>query len=293
MQTAVGGSVRVGEPLSFGDLAGYQAKALERWFGYPFSYPVNLLYAVRFGVSPDRYDAFGPGAFLSDPRQPYGKIDVGAADQAMLDEGWYDAEHDGSVTFRWARSVATLLVPLHHGADLSVQLRVRPFSFLGASQQTLGVRINGVRHGPFPLQPDWQDVRFETPRREWHSGLNRIVLEFGRENVPAQVGAGADPRALAAAVNASSAALAPVINMKMLPFRFDGLFYPFRDRPVFESADIHLHFLDTLHSNGNRVYKIFFQYELHAFLIGMQQVATAQRLHAVNALTAVIRRFYR
>ena len=128
-------------------------------------------------------------------------LDVGAADQAMLDEGWYDAEHDGSVTFRWARSVATLLVPLHHGSDLSVQLRVRPFTFPGASQQTLRVRINGVPHGPFPLQPDWQDIRFETPRREWHSGLNRVVLECGRENVPAQVGAGADPRALAAAVD--------------------------------------------------------------------------------------------
>jgi hypothetical protein len=201
MGAALGGHVRVGESLSFGELAGHQAMAVERWLGYPFSYPVNLLYAVRYGVSPDRYDTFGPGAFLSDPSQPYGKIDLGASDQPMLEDGWYDAERDGALTFRWARSVATLLVPLHHGAPLVVQLRVRPFVFDGAPQQTLGVRINGVSHGPFLLQADWQDVRFETTDREWHAGANRVVLEFNHEYVPAQVGAGNDPRALAGAVD--------------------------------------------------------------------------------------------
>jgi hypothetical protein len=73
MQAALGGGLHIGEPLSFATLAGYQARAVERWFGYPFSYPANLIYAARYGVSPASYDWFAPGALLSDPRRPYRK----------------------------------------------------------------------------------------------------------------------------------------------------------------------------------------------------------------------------
>jgi hypothetical protein len=201
VQGGVTGSVRIGEALSFGDLAGYQARAVHSWFGYPFSYPVNLVYALRNGVSPARYDLLAPSTFLGDPRQPFGKIDVGANDEVMLGNGWYDAERDGAITYRWATSSCLFIVPLDHTAALGVQLRLQPFTFPAAPAQTVKIGVNGTFHGPFALAPGWQEVRFETPAREWHAGVNRVVLEFSRQNAPAQVGLSGDQRMLAAAID--------------------------------------------------------------------------------------------
>jgi hypothetical protein len=201
VQGGVTGSVRVGEAQSFGDVAAFQVRLIHSWFGYPFSCPANLVYALRNGVSPARYDLLAPSAFLGDPRQPYGKIDVGANDDAMLEDGWYDPEREGVVTFRWATSNCCFIVPLDHSAALRVQLYLQPFTFPGAPAQTVRVGINGTFHGPFTLVPGWQEVRFEAPAREWQPGVNRVVLEFSRQNAPAQVGLGGDPRTLAAAVD--------------------------------------------------------------------------------------------
>jgi hypothetical protein len=200
MQVSLSG-VQATDSFTMGDVAASQVRVLHGWFGYPFSYPANLLYAARYGVSPARYDVLAPFAFLGDPRRPYGKVDLGAGDQGMLGEGWHGPEREGAVTFRWASSRADLLVPLHHAADLAVQVRLQPFMFTGAAPQTIRVGINGTSHGPFTLAPGWQDVRFDTPRGEWHAGPNRVVLEFSRQQAPAQVGVGGDERMLSAEVD--------------------------------------------------------------------------------------------
>ena len=122
----------VDEPISFEALAGRQASTLERWFGHPFSYPANLLFAFRNGRSPSDYDLLWVNRFLGDIAQPYGRVDVGAADALWVGDGWYGAERKGNDTFRWAKARASLELTLDHAAPLRVTVRCLPFTWPGA-----------------------------------------------------------------------------------------------------------------------------------------------------------------
>jgi hypothetical protein len=191
-----GGSV----PQSFTDLSMEQARTLNRWFGHPFSYPANLLYAIREGVAPYRYDTFAV-PMLGDESQPYGRIDIGAKDEVFLTDGWHlpETQPDGT-TFRWSMATAEVLLPLDHAAPLVVQLRVRPFARAGITP-ALGVRVNGRAFGPFPLTADWQRVDFPTDASAWRGGVNRLRLTWTGAAVPAQVGMGGDTRELGGSVD--------------------------------------------------------------------------------------------
>jgi hypothetical protein len=191
-----GGSV----PQSFAELAVDQARTRARWFGHPFSYPASLVYAAREGVAPFRYDYFA-FPMLADAERPYGRVDVGLHDEAYLGEGWYqaDALPDGT-TARWSQATAEVLLPLDHPAPLTVQLRVKPLSYPGASP-TLAVRVNTRRFGPFPLTADWQRVDFPTDASTWTKGVNRLQLMWLSAAVPAAVGMGNDARELGGATD--------------------------------------------------------------------------------------------
>ena len=187
-------------PQSFADLAVDQARTLSRWFGHPFSYPASLVYAAREGVAPFRYDFFA-FPMLGDPERPYGRVDIGLHDDAYLGDGWYqaDVQPDGT-TARWSRGTAEVLVPLDHPAPLIVQLRLKPFSYPGASLN-LAVRVNGRSFGPFPLGADWQRVDFPTDASTWRAGVNRVQLVWTGAAVPAAVGMGSDARELGGATD--------------------------------------------------------------------------------------------
>jgi hypothetical protein len=191
-----GGSV----PQSFTDLSVDQARTLNRWFGHPFSYPANLIYALRQGVAPWRYDYFA-FPMLGDPSQPYGRVDIGSRDEFYVTDGWYLPETDADgATFRWSTARAEVLLPLDHPSPLTVQLRVRPFAHPGAAS-SLAVRVNGRAFGPFPLSPDWQRLEFPTGPEAWKAGVNRIELVWPGAAVPASVGMGGDTRELGGSVD--------------------------------------------------------------------------------------------
>ncbi|MGH9372231.1 MAG: hypothetical protein ACRD15_11930, partial [Vicinamibacterales bacterium] len=167
----------------------------------PFAYPINLVYALRNGVSPGRYDLLAGRNFLGDPLQPFGRVDVGNGDEWVLDEGWHQPEREGAITFRWATTSAGVIIPLHHAAPLRVQVRLHAFAFPGSPEQSMRFVVNGHEHGPAPVSPGWHIVDLDVPEDEWRRGVNRVVLRFAWEDQPAKVGLGGDTRALAAAVD--------------------------------------------------------------------------------------------
>lgn len=201
MAVANSGAYRLGQPVSFGEAGAGQAKVLHRWFGHPFSYPANLLYGLRNGVAPWRYDLLRPYRFLGDPRRPYGRVDVGSGDEWLLGDGWHGAEADGATTFRWAPSRASVLIPLDHAAPLTVQVRLHAFAYPGAAPQHVTVTINGRAHGPLPVSGGWETIELTTGGDVWREGINRLRLEFAWARSPAEAGLGGDGRPLAAAVD--------------------------------------------------------------------------------------------
>jgi hypothetical protein len=160
MGAALGGDMRLGEPASFAELGATQIRLAHRWFGYPFSYPANLVYALQNGVPPWRYDRLRPSRFLGDPYPSYGRINLGTSDAAMIGAGWHAPEQDGPTRFRWAEPRAELFVSLDRAADLMIQIRLKPLEFPGAPPQRVLVAVNGTSQGPFEVPPGWTVAEF-------------------------------------------------------------------------------------------------------------------------------------
>jgi hypothetical protein len=201
MEAALGGLVKLEEPVPFQALAGRQASTLERWLGHPFSYPANLVFAVANRRPPSDYDTMWASRFLGDPARPYGRVDLGGADATWLGEGWYDPEKDGTSTFRWAAARATLAIALDRAAPLRVTVRARPFSYPGAAPQALTLEVGGRPFGPVAVAEGWNVATFDVPAEAWRAGVNDLALAFTRAARPSDVSASADGRSLAAAVD--------------------------------------------------------------------------------------------
>jgi hypothetical protein len=201
MNAAQTGVFRLGTAVSFGVTAAAQGRAFHEWFGNPFTYPASLVFAVRNGVAPARYDLLSANRFLSDPLRPYGRVDIGGDDESVLGGGWHGPEAEGATTFRWAASPADVLIPLDHAAPLVLQVRLHAFSYPGSPPQALGVSVNGHNFPSVSVGPGWETVEFATDAAVWHGGVNRVGLLFATVRSPAQAGLSGDARLLAAAVD--------------------------------------------------------------------------------------------
>jgi hypothetical protein len=210
MESAIGGALQMDTPNAFGALAGRQAATLHRWLGHPFSYPANVLFALRNGVSPAEADQLWPMRFLADPSLQYGRIELGVDDEVAVREGWHRPERDGGTTFRWASREAALRVALDHPATLRVQIRSRAFTWPGAPPQTVALTVNGTAGGPAVAVPEaWATVEILVPQAHWRAGVNDLRLTFARATRPSDLGASTDQRDLSAAVDYVRVAVEP------------------------------------------------------------------------------------
>ena len=175
MSAAQDGQVRIGEPVSFGEAGRTQARVVHGWFGNPFTYPASLVFALRNGLPIGSYDLLAATAFSAIASRPYGRVDIGSGDELCSATAGTEPERDGSITFRWVASPATLLVPLDHAASLAVQVRAQAFNYPGASPQSLSVYVNGtlVAAG-LTAPPEWTTIEFVTEERAWRAGVNRV-----------------------------------------------------------------------------------------------------------------------
>jgi hypothetical protein len=202
MRVAQEGYVRFGEAVSFGDLGAHQVVALHDWIGNPFTYPASLFFAARNDLPVGTYDLVEANRFLGDESRPYGRIDIGTeADAMLLRDGWHGREGGVETTFRWAESPATLLIPLHHPARLALQIRLQAFNYPGALPQTVMPFVNDHAQKVAVVPNDWGMLEFLVDEEAWHTGVNRVRLEFLRSTSPAEAGVGGDNRRLAAAID--------------------------------------------------------------------------------------------
>lgn len=200
MAVARSGAYRIGQVVSFGDLAAAQATVAHGWVGHVPSFPANALWAISNGLTPDRFDLLRPNRFLGDPTRPYGRIDIGTADTDYIGTGWHGIERDGEITFRWTEGHAGLVLPLAHAAPLLLQAQLRPFEAEGLAPQTLTFVVNGHTLPLVALAGGWERIEVATNAEVWRAGINHVTLSFSRETRPADLGGG-DGRLLAAAVD--------------------------------------------------------------------------------------------
>jgi hypothetical protein len=199
LASALQGTVRMERAVDFGVAGGEQARVLHRWIGHPFSYPANLWFAFTHRVSPAHYD-LPLTSFMGRGIHPTGRIDIGREDRAFLLSGWFDAEREGALDFRWATRQAALTVPLVYAADLDLQIRLRAFPMPGGGQ-AVTVDTGAARVGPLPVGGAWQTTVVAIPRTGWKAGVNQVVLTFARVGRPSSFDGGADHRDLSAAVD--------------------------------------------------------------------------------------------
>ena len=201
MEAAIGGALQLDAPNAFGAVAGRQAATLHRWVGHPFSYPANLIYALRNGVTPAQADLLWPTRLLGDPLRPYGRVDLGGDDELAILDGWHRAERDGTTTFRWASREAAVRIALDHPARLRVQVKGQAFMFADAPPQALTLTVNGVATPPVTLPGTWTVIETLVPQERWRTGVNDVRLTFARGTRPSDLGPSADQRDLAAAID--------------------------------------------------------------------------------------------
>jgi hypothetical protein len=209
MGAAQEGAIRIGETVAFDRAWAAQGRVFHAWFGNPFTYPASLAFALRNNLSPGDYDLLSTNRFLADPLRQYGGVDIGSdGDDWLLAEGWHAPEKEGATTYRWASAPAILRVPLDHGAVLRVQLRLHAFAYPNSPQQTLMISVNGrscqpggASTPPGVVPADWQTLECTLDRDAWRAGVNELVLQFGYARRPMDVGMGADPRPIAAAID--------------------------------------------------------------------------------------------
>lgn len=119
-------------------------------------------------------------------------LDFGARDTAAYrGEGWSVDEADiAGASGVWAEGLrAELFFPVQSEQPLALRLTLRmlPFAYEGADQQTVVVYLNGVDLGARALPAGWNEVTFDAPAAAVRPGLNRLRLRFGYSARPADV----------------------------------------------------------------------------------------------------------
>ncbi|MCS7261486.1 MAG: hypothetical protein NZ765_12055, partial [Anaerolineae bacterium] len=97
---------------------------------------------------------------------------------------------------------AQLFFPVRDPGDYRLALRIAPFTYPGAAQQTLTLALNGQLLGKsLEMGEGWQIVSIRVPRSALRQGLNTLTLQFAYAVAPAAVLDVRDDRPLAAAVD--------------------------------------------------------------------------------------------
>ena len=157
------------------------ADAIEAKVGNPFSWPANLVWAVRHRVSPARWDELAePGKLLFDPRflvqPPFRTVDtIDMTADALRKYGagpW--AREEGAVPPRaWAGAGARLLVPLHIDEAQHWVVRGVP----AAPGRAVTVVVNGRRRDVFEPGAGPQELRLDFHAGELHEGTNELAFD--------------------------------------------------------------------------------------------------------------------
>jgi hypothetical protein len=132
----------------------------------------------------------GKGAVFEQQFEAMGqRFDFGSGESGLQGRGWsYPERNNAGIEYQWAvGGQAELGLPIGPRREARIRLRVLPFSFAGASAQTLDVWLNERLLAALELPADWSEHEIVVPERTWSKGANILHLRFGRNTSPSEV----------------------------------------------------------------------------------------------------------
>ncbi|MCB0197217.1 MAG: hypothetical protein KDJ65_35045, partial [Anaerolineae bacterium] len=102
--------------------------------------------------------------------------------------GWAGNETVFDATGNWATAAeAEIFVPVRGSGDRQLALQIAPFSYPGAPEQQVEMRLNDAVLDSYPLHDGWQTIELSLPETGLINGLNRLTLHFAHTAQPRQV----------------------------------------------------------------------------------------------------------
>jgi hypothetical protein len=150
-------------------------------FGFPTTWPASWIFAVRHGVSPNRYDRAAGRYLFYRQNNLGGRIDLGRDDrddESLILDGFSEPVRDGRFTARTIRGPARVLAPLDTPEDIVVGVRARQVQASGAGGGVTATRVavNGTEIGAIDVGTDWDTQDLFAPRSLWRREMNEIEL---------------------------------------------------------------------------------------------------------------------
>ncbi|RMH15726.1 MAG: hypothetical protein D6696_19875, partial [Acidobacteria bacterium] len=133
------------------------------------------------------------------------RIDLGTAQaRPHLGRGWsFNEANAAGTTYVWGLGEGSeVAFYLPAPAALRATLSLMPFTYPGAPAQTVAVTFNRRPVGELVLRPGLRSYAVELPASSLRRGRNVLRFTYGYSASPQAVGAGNDPRPLAAAWDA-------------------------------------------------------------------------------------------
>jgi SAM-dependent methyltransferase len=120
-------------------------------------------------------------------------ITMGTDEVGQIGRGWYDAEDDGEIGYRWMQQHAVARVKASHARIIGLHLQVH-HPDLARQPVTVTIRIDGHEAAHVVRDHRWQDVEFPLP----HEVNGSVSIEIGvdRDWVPGDAAGSGDMRRL-------------------------------------------------------------------------------------------------
>lgn len=186
------GTVHRGGVVDFARIMPPQLAPLYTKTGYPFSFPANWLFSLRYGLSPARYDTL-VGAYIDDPHFFGNHIDLGQH-RHYLGAGWSAGETEQKQPgLDYSRSIgpeSVLYIPVRSRTDYLMHIKLRPFTYPHPPQLKVSFLLNEQELTTLKPGANWTEYTIKIPRAALQNGINVMRLGYAYYGMPEQVTAG-------------------------------------------------------------------------------------------------------
>ncbi|MFB3896567.1 MAG: hypothetical protein ACE14V_09725 [bacterium] len=177
-----------GDTVSWKNVTNNQIQYISRKLGYPFSYPANLWFSMKYHTSPEKYDIVA-GKYLDFwDFQLHSTIEFSSIDEAFLNSGWSFPQNYGDIPVRWSnKPESSLFITLRYPAEYIATIQVLPFTYPQAPRQTITVIINRYEVTTITLENQWKEYTFSIPKKYLRPGVNELKFKYAYVMEPFRV----------------------------------------------------------------------------------------------------------